>query len=57
MFTAMVSLVALGIGVVLLIALWPILLWLLIAWACFALHPWLGIAFICLTILAIFANN
>ena len=57
MFTAMVSLVALGIGVVILITLWPILLWLLIAWACFALHPLLGIAFVCLTLFAIFANN
>jgi hypothetical protein len=39
------------------IAAWPIVLWFVIAWACFALHWAVGVIFVCLTVFAFAANN
>lgn len=35
------------------IAAWPIVLWLVILWACCALHWALGVIFLCFTIFAV----
>ncbi len=46
-----------GVGALfLIIALLPLVIWLVVAWACFALNFWVGVIFVGLTALAAMNN-